>query len=207
MEVCSQHQSDLNLYRRVLSQQKQDSNKIYSLHEPHVYCVAKGKEHKKYEFGTKASLIMTKTHGIIVGALALKENQYDGHSLQESLQQVIGKTPAVAIVDRGYRGKQKIGQTQILIAGSKPKGWSKDRLKTRFRRRCAIEAVISHLKSDFRLARNYLKAFKGDCRNLLLAAAAWNFKKWLRQALSFYLFFLSAIKRSFFLPQNLKCGF
>ncbi len=47
------------LYRRVLGQKRQDSEKIYSLHEPHVYCIAKGKEHKKYEFGTKASLAMT----------------------------------------------------------------------------------------------------------------------------------------------------
>jgi hypothetical protein len=27
-------------------------------------CIAKGKEHKKYEFGTKASLAMTKTHEV-----------------------------------------------------------------------------------------------------------------------------------------------
>ena len=26
--------------------------------------MAKGKEHKKYEFGTKASVAMTKTHGV-----------------------------------------------------------------------------------------------------------------------------------------------
>jgi hypothetical protein len=43
------------------------------------------------------------------------------------------------------------------------------------------------LKSDYRLARNYLKGFAGDTRNLLLAAAAWNFKKWLNLAVSFYL--------------------
>lgn len=207
VQILQEYQPDLNLYARVLSQQRKDSDKIYSLHEPHVYCVAKGKEHKKYEFGTKASLVMTKTHGIIVGALALKENQYDGHSLKDTLNELVVKTPALAIVDRGYRGKKKVDQTQILMAGSKPKGWSSDRLKMRLRRRCAIEPVISHLKSDFRLARNYLKAFKGDCRNLLLAAAAWNFKKWLRQAASFYLFFLSALRKSFFLSQNLKYSF
>ncbi len=37
------------------------------------------------------------------------------------------------------------------------------------------------------MARNYLKGFAGDTRNLLLAAAAWNFKKWLNLAVSFWL--------------------
>ncbi len=35
------------------------------------------------------------------------------------------------------------------------------------------------MKSDFRLARNYLKGFIGDQINLLLAATAWNLKKWM----------------------------
>jgi IS5 family transposase len=38
------------LYRRVLVQKPHEGDKIYSLHEPHIYCVAKGKEHKKYEW-------------------------------------------------------------------------------------------------------------------------------------------------------------
>ncbi len=32
---------------------------------PHISCVAKGKEHKNYEFGTKASLVLTKTSGVL----------------------------------------------------------------------------------------------------------------------------------------------
>ena len=57
-----------------LAENPQDTDKIYSLHEPHISCVAKGKEHKKYEFGTKASVAMTKTHGIIVAAVAHERN-------------------------------------------------------------------------------------------------------------------------------------
>ena len=49
--------------------------------------MAKGKEHKKYEFGTKASLAMTKTHGVIVAAVAHEKNLYDGHTLPEVLDQ------------------------------------------------------------------------------------------------------------------------
>ena len=48
-EVLSLYQAQFDLHRRVLSQKKKDKNKIYSLHEPDVYCVGKGKDHKPYE--------------------------------------------------------------------------------------------------------------------------------------------------------------
>jgi len=71
--------------------------------------VAKGKEHKKYEFGTKASVAMTKTHGVIVAAVAHEKNLYDAHTLPEVLDQAEAITDtraARAIVDRGYRGRK-----------------------------------------------------------------------------------------------------
>ncbi|HRB51898.1 MAG TPA: hypothetical protein PKX63_08990, partial [Niabella sp.] len=37
--------------------------------------------------------------------------------------------------------------------------------------------VFSHLKADFRLCRNYYKGIVGDDINLILAAAAMNFKR------------------------------
>ncbi len=47
------------------------------------------------------------------------------------------------------------------------------------RRRAAIEPIIGHLKSDFRLSRNFLKGVIGDEINVLLAATAWNLKQWI----------------------------
>jgi hypothetical protein len=43
----------------------------------------------------------------------------------------------------------------------------------------AIEPIIGHLKSDFRLSRNLLKGQVGDEINVLMAACAWNLRKWL----------------------------
>lgn len=198
------------MYRRVLGQKRQDSEKIYSLHEPHVYCIAKGKEHKKYEFGTKASLAMTKTHGVIVAAVAHETNQYDGHTLPEVLEQaeaITDQRAKVAIVDRGYRGRKTVGDTEILVPGKPPAGQSRAKsakLRARFRRRAAIEPVISHLKYDFRLLRCFLKGFAGDQINLMLAAAAWNFRKWMRDASSFWLCFLRAIFNSLSLKLRLQ---
>jgi IS5 family transposase len=47
-------------YQQVLAQQPKDKNKIYSLHEPDVYVIAKGKDHKQYEYGNKVSIVSPK---------------------------------------------------------------------------------------------------------------------------------------------------
>ncbi|MDL2268839.1 IS5 family transposase, partial [Desulfosarcina sp. OttesenSCG-928-G17] len=46
----------LDIASRIFNQQRKDKNKVYSVHEPHVACIAKGKAHKKYEFGSKVSV-------------------------------------------------------------------------------------------------------------------------------------------------------
>ena len=63
--------------------------------------------------------------------------------------------------------------------------------REKFRRRAAIEPIIGHMKSDYRMARNYLKGFAGDEINLLLAASAFNLKKWMN--IYFYAVFLRDI--------------
>jgi len=61
--------------------------------------------------------------------------------------------------------------------------YEKRKARKRFRRLAAIEPRIGHLKSDFRLDRNFLKWQIGDAINLLLAAAASNLNLWMRQVL------------------------
>ena len=40
-DSCSEDMEDLMIYWCVLLQKRTDKNKIYSLHEPQVYCLAK----------------------------------------------------------------------------------------------------------------------------------------------------------------------
>ena len=47
------------LVNRLLAQKPKDHRKLYSLHEPAVSCISKGKEHKRYEFGTKVCVVTT----------------------------------------------------------------------------------------------------------------------------------------------------
>lgn len=175
--------SQLALFKKVLAQEKNSKNKIYSLHEPDVYCMSKGKAHKQYEFGCKGSLVLTQNTGIIVGAMTFKTNKYDGHTLEEVLAQttkLTGKTPKTATVDRGYKGKQEVGDTKINIPKpplKKDTAYAKNKKRKFFRRRAAIEPTIGHLKSDHRANLNYLKGQVGDSINFMMAAAGFNFKK------------------------------
>ena len=54
-----------------ITQERHDKNKIYSLHEPDVACISKGKEGKPYEYGNKSSIAKT-ADGLVVGAMALR---------------------------------------------------------------------------------------------------------------------------------------
>jgi len=182
-EALARHKDKFQLFRRVHEQKRSDKNKIYSLHEPEVLCIGKGKEHKKYEFGAKASIVWTKTTGVIVGVKSFDKNIYDGHLLPEALDQVeeiTGRRPVRAICDRGFRGQKDAGGTEVLTPGRPKKNdtpYQRRKIRLCFRRRAGIEPVIGHLKHDYRLARNYLKGVIGDAINLFMAAAAYNFKK------------------------------
>lgn len=195
--------NEIDIYQRILNQDKKSKNKIYSIHEPKVYCISKGKDHKKYEFGSKASIVMTKNSGIIIGAVSFPNNIYDGHTLPEALRQskeLVGRRAKVAICDRGYRGKRIVDGTTIEIPKkphNRASAYEKRKARKRFRKRAGIEPIIGHLKSDFRLLRNFLKGSVGDSINLMLAAAAFNFKKLMRQLLE-YLFLRFSVIRSLF---------
>ena len=183
--------NDLETCGQAVNQNKSDRNRIYSLHEPQVFCIAKGKEHKKYKFGTKAAIAQTLSSGIIVGAQNAY-NHYDGKTLAPLFEQFLklrGERPAKAFCDRGFRGKKEIDGTQIILP-EKPKkdtsSYSRKKIREKFRKRNSIEAVNSHLKYDFKMLRNYLKGTVGDTINILLSAAAYNFKKWMRATAQYF---------------------
>src|ERR1035437_3340717 len=51
--------------------------RIYSVHEPEVQCIAKGKAGKQYEFGNKVSVAVSSRGGWFVGAKSFTGNPYD----------------------------------------------------------------------------------------------------------------------------------
>jgi IS5 family transposase len=204
-DLLANYFPSLSIFKKVLSQKRNDTQKIYSLHEPHVQCISKGKEHKKYEFGSKASIIKTKNTDVIIGALNIPKNDYDGHTLEPAItqqQRLTGHVLKNNFVDRGYRGVKNVLGTNILTPETKKEktNYQKQKLRHGFRRRAAIEPKIGHLKSDHRLSRNFYKGIFGDNINVMLAAAAMNFKrmmnKWKKNPL--LLFFTQWIKYRFY---------
>ena len=176
----------LQLSQRLLTQQRQDKNKLYSLHAPEVECISKGKVHKKYEFGCKVSVATTSRDNWIVGIEALHNNPFDGHTLKGALEQVerlVGWSVGNVYCDKGYKGNPKqLGLTTVHLATRRKSSmtWSEWRW---FKRRSAIEPVIGHTKEDHRMDRNYLKGTDGDKMNAILAACGFNLRKLLRALL------------------------
>jgi IS5 family transposase len=175
----------LQVYLRAVNQKPHDHDKVYSLHKPFTRCISKGKAHKQYEFGNKVGLIVTGNKGrmIITAVKAFIDNPYDGHTIEPLLEQMERygqELPDEIIYDRGGKGRKEIKGVKILIP-DKPKktdsGYMKQEKRKRFRSRAGIEAVIGHLKSDFRMAQNYLHGEAGIQINALMSCTAWNLKK------------------------------
>src|SRR5260370_36421848 len=53
----------LQTAHRIYEQQRQDKDKIYSVHEPEVQCIAKGKAGKAYEVGNKVRVTGSRRRG------------------------------------------------------------------------------------------------------------------------------------------------
>ena len=138
--------------------------KNITFHEPDVKCYSKGKEHKKYEFGSKAFILVDQGTGIIMGALNFTERLHNSKTLPEVLAQyekLNGKQAQEVLVDRGYKGIRAYKESKIYVLVPDINITKEQRKK--HSRRAAIEPVIGHLKQHYRLCRNYLKGCDLSC--------------------------------------------
>ncbi|HOM91274.1 MAG TPA: IS5/IS1182 family transposase, partial [Bacteroidia bacterium] len=79
-------------------------------------CIAKGKTHKPYKYGCKASIATTQQENIIVAAVSFQVNPHDSKTLDATFHQHERMTNTKAKsthVGKEYRGTKKIG-TQII---------------------------------------------------------------------------------------------
>lgn len=187
-EVLKTYQESFDLYYRILKQKRTDKNKIYSIYKPFTACIAKGKAHRQYEFGTKVGLTTTSKTLIITAIKSFEGNPHDSKTIEPLLEQMqsnINHTPKEIVYDRGGKGINQIGNTKISTPDYRPlkrdTEYQKRSKKKKFRRRAAIEPVIGHLKTDFRLNQNYLWGENSPQINAFLAATGWNLKKMMKQ--------------------------
>ena len=179
------------LANRVLTQKQRDPlPKVYALHAPEVECIGKGKAHKPYEFGVKASIATTlkrsKAGQFVVHAQALPGRPYDGHTLETvipGIEAITGAMLTRILTDAGYRGHNAPGRYRFRVFTAGQKRRVTPAIKRQMKRRSAVEPVIGHLKSGHRMNRNYLAHKQGDAINPILAAAGYNFRlilNWIR---------------------------
>jgi IS5 family transposase len=179
-EVLTLVKPTLEVVDKILHQERDSKNKVYSLHEPTVECISKGKAHKKYEFGCKASIVITHKECFALNVKALHGNPYDGHTLKEVLddsEKVTGIAIKRVFVDRGYKGHQVGESREVFLSGMRRLSMHFKRL---LRRRSAIEPCIGHMKSDGKLGQNYLKGNLGDYLNAILCGIGHNARMILR---------------------------
>ncbi len=201
-----QYETEFSNYKKALTQERNSKDKIYSLHEPQTACIAKGKAHKAYEFGTKVCVVRGRETCVITAIKRFLGNPHDSNTLEESLAQservrkLIGGTrPKIAATDRGFRGRTEVSGTQIMIPKNKKESsrYQQEVARKRFRARAAIEPTISHLKRNHALGLNFLKGVAGDVHNALLAGIGYNLKLrfnqikeqiifWIDQLFNFY---------------------
>ena len=203
----SYYENNITLYKRAVNQQKNDKDKIYSLHKPFTKCIAKGKAHKQYEFGNKVGLITKggkKVRKIILAIKAFLENPFDGHTIEPLLNQMIDnciQLPKELVYDRSGKGKSEINGVKIIIPAPPKKTdtqYQKQTKRKKCRARAAIEPIIGHLKTDFRMQQNYLLGEKGVQINAFMAATAWNLKKFMEKLKEKIIQFIFKL----LLPQN-----
>jgi IS5 family transposase len=191
------HGALLGLVARVLAQTRHSKDKVYSLHEPEVACIAKGKAHSPYEFGCKVSVTTLPGSNVVVDMSHFGGNPHDSRTLETVVPKVKRLVPKVlaVIADRGYKGVGDVQGVEVVVPNPKKDGrldqQGRDQKSRRCRARAAVEPVIGHLKSDHRMLRNFLKGAIGDKLNLVLAGAAFNLRKALNEIKALVLFFIS----------------
>jgi IS5 family transposase len=195
-KVQEQIRLDAELLSRIIAQMEARyagthlKNKVYSLHEPQVTCIAKGKRGRPNEYGSKVSLSVDK-NGFVVGHKEYDRNVGDNTTLEEAVsdwETATGQVPKNLAADRSYHlpeYPEKVRQVERIAIPRTGSTRHADADKKYFRRllrkRASIEPVISHLKQDHRMDRCRYKGFAGDQINVSLAVTAWNAKKWMKQ--------------------------
>ena len=133
----------------------------------------------------KVGIATTAQGNLIVGARTFPGNPYDGHTLNEQLEQAsilmqaTGMQPQTVYVDLGYRGVDQANPGIDIKHRGKFKSLTEQEKKM-LKRRQAIEPIIGHLKADHRMNHCQLKGAEGDSLHAVLCAAGYNIRWLLR---------------------------
>jgi IS5 family transposase len=191
--------------KQLLEQKPKDKNKLYAFHAPEVECISKGKSRNPYEFGVKVSVTSTLKEGFVTGCRSMPDNPWDGHTLEEALEQagiISDSKIRTAIVDKGYQSIEVDG-IRILRSGQR-RGITRT-IKAMIKRRSAIEPIIGHMKAEGKMGRCWLKGALGDAIHAVLCAAGYNIRQLIRRLRLFYAWILCLRQGAFPSFMQIQC--
>ena len=142
------------------------SDRVFSIYEPHVELIKRGKSNKPVEFGHKVVLCQTKDKFITyfetleIQCIDSKLTDY----LLSQHRKDFGKYPEVFTADRGFRArKEKVVRQETKVKNlaipARLSDWTR-KLQPWQKFRAGIEGTISLLKRGFRLFRCLYRGFK-----------------------------------------------
>ena len=165
-------------------------HRIYSLHEPRVAVIKKGKSHPPCEFGSIVALSKN-DDGLILSHMEYQHSVADVKTVGPvvtGIKKTLGRSPGDVTGDRGFdqslskqencRRRWGVKRLAIPKKGKTPHPNSKESwFRKALKKRAAIEPVIGHLKCDHRMDRCRYKGADGDTINVVWATVSWNTKK------------------------------
>ncbi len=171
---------------QILNEKVPNSQKVFSIYEPHTDIIVKGSRDVK--FGHKVDFSGGKSN-IILDCDILQGNVSDSKLYQPAIERIkknYGKTPESTCTDGGYASKansdfaKEEGVKNIVfnkIVGSLKNIVSSKNMETRLKKwRSGMEAVISNLKRGFNLRRVNWRGFEHFRTKVLWSVIAYNIR-------------------------------
>jgi IS5 family transposase len=157
------------------------AERVFSLFEPHVELIKRGKREKPIEFGHK--LLLCQTQEKFITDYEVLEAQVADSALTAEVvrrhEKQFGRKPLVLAADMGFRPAgaefaRLEEEIATLCIPHRLRDFTDKMMKCWQALRSGIEGTISTLKRAFRLFRCFLKGFKGYARGVGLSIFAHN---------------------------------
>lgn len=183
--VCEKIYSQTQRFQ-ILGEKVPNSEKLFSIYEPHTDIIVKGSREIKY--GHKIDITGGKSN-LILDCIIAEGNISDTKLFQPAIERIIENynvTPSSCTNDGGYASKanvafaQEKGIKNIVfnkIVGSLQNIVSSKNIETRLKKwRSGIEAVISNLKRGFNLRRVNWRGLEHFKSKVLWSVIAYNIR-------------------------------
>lgn len=91
-ELQKKYKKQLEIYEKILAQERLSKDKINGIYKPYTTCIAKGKAGTPYEFGNKVGMITTSRTRIVIVIKAFAGNPHDYGECSSTVNAMLSAT-------------------------------------------------------------------------------------------------------------------